>query len=95
MPKSEAKDPQIEIKAKVSGSNQFKEWTKELGKSKSGNASSGMGNVVYGLGLIGALVYYLQAATDFGSVVVGILKALVWPAFVVYKLLESFYGFVR
>ena len=42
---------------------------------------------IYGLGFIGALVYYLQQATGFWSGVLGVLKALVWPAFFVYKLL--------
>ena len=43
---------------------------------------------MYGLGLIGALVYYIQHADGFWSVIVGILKALVWPAFVIYYLLK-------
>ncbi len=43
---------------------------------------------VYGLGLIGALVYYLQHATTFLAVVLGFFKAIVWPAMLVYKLLE-------
>lgn len=43
---------------------------------------------VYGLGLIGALVYYLQHATTFLAIVLGILKSIVWPAMVLYKLLE-------
>jgi len=38
-----------------------------------------------GLGFIGAAVYYIQQATSFGD---GVLKALVWPAFLVHKLLE-------
>jgi len=42
---------------------------------------------VYGLGVIGAAVYYIQQATGFWMGVLGILKALVWPAFLVYKLL--------
>ncbi|MBN1171529.1 MAG: hypothetical protein JXA67_05095 [Micromonosporaceae bacterium] len=46
------------------------------------------GNIVYGLGLIGALVYYIQQADGFWVGVLGILKALVWPAFVVYHLLK-------
>jgi hypothetical protein len=43
---------------------------------------------VYGLGLIGALVYYIQHATTFLAIVLGFLKAIVWPALVLYKLLE-------
>jgi hypothetical protein len=53
------------------------------------SASAGGGNAVYGLGLIGALVYYIQAADDFWSGVLGVLKALVWPAFLVYELSKS------
>lgn len=41
----------------------------------------------YGLAFIGALVYYIQHANSFGAGVVGFLKALVWPAFVIYHLL--------
>jgi hypothetical protein len=46
----------------------------------------GGGDAVYGLGLIGALVYYLGAADSFGAGLLGILKAFVWPAFAVYQL---------
>lgn len=47
----------------------------------------GHGGSVYGLGFIGAAVYYIQAATGFWGGVVGVLKAIVWPAFLVHKLL--------
>lgn len=43
---------------------------------------------VYGLGLVGAVVYYIQQAGSFGDGVLGILKAIVWPAILVYKLLH-------
>ena len=46
------------------------------------------GDAVYGIGLIGALVYYIQQADGFWAVILGILKALVWPGFVVYDLLH-------
>ena len=52
-----------------------------------GQASGG----VYGLAMIGAAVYYLQHAKTFVEGVVGLLKALVWPAMVVYKLM----GFLK
>ncbi len=51
---------------------------------KAGGVTSG----AYGLGFIGALIYYIQHAATFGAGIVGFLKALVWPAFLVYKLLE-------
>lgn len=46
-------------------------------------------NAVYGVGLIGAAIYYISAATGFWMGVVGLLKALVWPAFLVYEALKS------
>lgn len=61
---------------------------------KSG-ASQGSSGALYFVGWIGALVYFMQAAVGFGAVVTGFLKSLVWPAYVVYKLLEQFYGVVN
>ena len=52
----------------------------------------GGGNVVYGLGMIGALVYYVGHADSFASGVIGMLKAFVWPAFMVYDLLRFITG---
>ena len=43
---------------------------------------------VYGFGFIGALVYFIQHATTFGMGVLGVLKAVVWPALLIYKVLE-------
>jgi hypothetical protein len=45
-------------------------------------------DAVYGLGMIGALVYFIQHATSFGMGLLGVLKALFWPAYLVYKALE-------
>lgn len=42
----------------------------------------------YGLGVIGAAVYYISTATSFWVGVLGLLKSLVWPAFVVYEILK-------
>jgi hypothetical protein len=56
------------------------------------NRYGGAGNAVYGLGLIGALVYYIGHADGFGVGVLGVLKAIVWPAFVVYELLGHLAG---
>jgi hypothetical protein len=59
-----------------------------MNDKRSRSRSAGGGDAVYGLGLIGALVYYIQAADGFWAGVLGILKALVWPAFVIYDLLK-------
>lgn len=52
------------------------------------NASNSGGGAVYCLGLIGALFYYVQHADSITAGLLGILKALVWPAFFVYKAIE-------
>ena len=41
-------------------------------------------SAVYGLGFIGAAVYFIAHATTFWIGVLGFLKAIVWPAFLVY-----------
>ena len=46
-------------------------------------------NAVYGLGFIGAAIYYIMQATGFWMGVVGVLKAIVWPAFLVYEALKQ------
>ena len=42
---------------------------------------------IYFLGFIGAAIYYIQASNTFGQGVLGFLKAIVWPVFLVYNLL--------
>ncbi len=46
-------------------------------------------NAVYGLGFIGAVIYYISYATIFWTGVLELLKALVWPAFLVYEALKN------
>jgi len=48
----------------------------------------GCGGAFYGLGFIGAAVYYISHATTFWAGMLGFLKALVWPAFLVYEALK-------
>ncbi len=43
---------------------------------------------IYGLAFIGAAVYYIQHSATFWEGVLGFIKALVWPAMLMYKLLE-------
>lgn len=50
-------------------------------------ANGAGGGAVYGLGFLGAVIYYIQAASGFWMGVLGVLKAIVWPAFLVYELL--------
>ena len=46
------------------------------------------GGAVYGLGFIGAAVYFISHAATFWMGVLGFLKAIVWPVFAVYWLLD-------
>ena len=48
----------------------------------------GSSEAVYGLGLIGAWVYYIGRATTPRDRIRGFFKGLLWPAFMVYELLE-------
>ncbi|MBN2544232.1 MAG: hypothetical protein JXB50_00445 [Spirochaetes bacterium] len=43
---------------------------------------------IYGLGFIGAFVYFIIHAAGFWMGVLGFLKAIVWPAFLVYGLFK-------
>ena len=44
-----------------------------------------VGGAVYGLGFIGAAIYYISTAATFWIGVLGFLKAIVWPVFLVYE----------
>ncbi len=45
-------------------------------------------DAVYGLGMIGAWVYYFTTATSFWIGVLGFFKGIAWPAFLVFELLK-------
>lgn len=62
--------------------------SKEMKNGKwCGHHHGSQSEAIYGLGVIGALFYFLQSAVGFGPVVVAIAKAIFWPAFVVFKAL--------
>ena len=46
------------------------------------------GGAVYGLGFIGATIFFIGKATTFWVGVLGFLKAMVWPAYLVYEALN-------
>jgi hypothetical protein len=50
--------------------------------------NNGVSGGVYGLAFIGALVYYIIHADSFWTGLLGVLKAMVWPAMLVYKAME-------
>jgi len=55
-------------------------------KEMKGCIHRGCGSI-YFFGFIGAAFYYIQQSATFWEGVVGVLKAFLWPAFLVYKLL--------
>ena len=56
------------------------------------NSSCSCGGGIYFFGFIGAVIYYIQNSTSFGNGVIGILKAIVWPVILIYKLFGFLYG---
>jgi len=55
---------------------------------KSGGAGSGIVGTAYFMAFIGAAVYFIQQATTFWTGVLGFLKAIVWPGFLIYELFQ-------
>lgn len=55
---------------------------------KKTNRNSASSDAVYGLGFIGAAIYFISGATTFWLGVLGFLKAIVWPVFLVYEVLK-------
>jgi len=58
-----------------------------MNKETKGNAPAG---AVYGLGFIGAAIYFISHAAGFWMGVLGFLKAIVWPVFLVYEAFKHF-----
>ena len=50
---------------------------------------NGSAGAVWFLGFIGAAIYFIQHADGFWLGVLGVLKAIVWPAFLVYEAMKS------
>jgi hypothetical protein len=59
-----------------------------MAKEGRSNSGTGIAGAAYFMGFIAAVIFYIQNAVSFGTGLLGFLKALVWPAFLVYNLLE-------
>ena len=57
-------------------------------KMKCDFTSCKCGGGAYFLGFLGAVIYYISSATGFWNGVLGVLKSLVWPLFLVYEVLK-------
>lgn len=47
------------------------------------------GGALYGMGILGAAVYYIQGATNLSTGALGLLKAFFWPALIVHKVFQT------
>lgn len=56
--------------------------------SRAPRTDSGVNSGIYGFAFLGAAFYYLQHATSFWDGLLGLLKAIAWPAIVMYKVLD-------
>jgi hypothetical protein len=59
------------------------------GLEMSGNAGAAGGGAFYGLGILGALVFFWQQAEGFWEYVLAIIQGLFWPAFMVYEVFQA------
>ena len=50
--------------------------------------SEGCGGFAYVLGFLGAAIYYISTANGFWNGVLGVLKAIIWPLFLVLEVLK-------
>ena len=57
-----------------------------MAKDMQNNATSG---AVYGLGFIGAAIYFISTSTSFWMGVLGFLKAIIWPLLLIYHAMKS------
>ncbi len=64
--------------------------TEEKDKGVQVRVQGGNSGAVYGLGVIGACIYYMNKGVTTQEKVMGFLKALVWPVFLVKQALEFF-----
>lgn len=55
------------------------------GRATARSSPSPAGGAVYGLGMIGALVYFLGSAETGRDYALAIGRAVVWPALLVYR----------
>ena len=61
---------------------------KTEGKGRDRMNNNGISGGAYGMAFIGAAVYFISHAATFWAGVIGFIKALFWPAFLIYRLLE-------
>ena len=71
------------------GSDFGKDWGKNFGKDWGNRNVKAGGGFFYFLGFLGAAIYFVSQANDFWAGVLGVIKAIVWPAFLVFDALKA------
>jgi len=67
------------------------ETSKSERRDKRCAANNGTSGAVYGLGFIGAAIYFIGHAVGFWAGVLGFLKAIIWPVFLVLEAFKALY----
>lgn len=65
----------------------WREWRRHHRRFHRGGGCGG--GAVYGMGFIGALIFYISHATSFWMGVWGIIQAIFWPGFLIYEALKA------
>lgn len=95
--KSESIEKGVEKGIEKGIDNTIKKYTKKVkdhckddkcGDEKCGCSTNHTGSCFYFLGFLGAAIYYISIATGFWNGVLGFIKAIIWPVFLVLELLK-------
>ncbi len=73
------------VSIKIDGIGKMADKAKCFTMTKSCSSSGGF---AYFLAVLGAAIYYVSTAAGFWAGVLGILKALVWPAFLIFEIMK-------
>jgi hypothetical protein len=57
--------------------------------AESGAGAAASGGAIYGMGVLGAGVYFWQQADSFWEHAYAVIQALFWPAYMVYRAFEA------
>jgi hypothetical protein len=78
-----------EFNASKIAKNVKKKVKKNLKKSKVNVEVGKSGSAFYFLGMVGSAIYFISTADGFWDGVLGVLKSLVWPAFLIFEALSA------
>jgi hypothetical protein len=78
--------------SKFDGEKLKKKIKKQTKKASRVNIKTGNTGGFYFVGFVGAAIYFISHSTGFWDGVLGVLKAIVWPAFLVYEAFAKLLG---